>query len=124
MQRGSILVWASASGVGVVLGCLDAHALCVSALAIMATSLAFTGAAWAMLAQRRIRESNPATNLSVLMVGVGAVVILSSSRGVGDGLAIGVLMMTTPPVLALAWYLLAPLRFPLTVDPRVLKSQI
>lgn len=124
VQRGSILVWASASGVAVVLGWIDAHAFCVSALAILATSLAFTGAAWAVLAQRRIRESNPATILSVLMVGVGAVVILSSSRGVGNGLAIGVLMMTTPPVLALAWYLLAPLRFPLTVDPRALKSQI
>ena len=45
VQRGSILVWASASGVAVVLGWIDAHAFCVSALAILATSLAFTGAA-------------------------------------------------------------------------------
>jgi hypothetical protein len=30
--------------------------------------------------------------------------------------------LIVPPVVVLAWYLVAPLRFPLDVDPRALKA--
>lgn len=124
VQRGTIAVWASASVAARALGCIDGQEVALGFFAMLATSLAFTPAAWAVLAQRRIRETNLPTILCVLMVGVGTVVAFSARHSLNVAFLIGVLLMAGPLVVALAWYALVPLRFPVNVDARVLQGKL
>lgn len=122
VQRGTIAVWASSSAVAALFGWIDWNALLASMLAVLGTSLAFTAATWAVLAQRRVREWHLSTIISVLMVGTGAMTVLLSGPNVGYRFVTGMVLMAAPLALALAWYLSAPLRLPLNVDPRALKA--
>lgn len=123
-QRESIAVWAAASAVAILLGWIDRTVLVAGALAIFATSLAFSSAFWAVLAHRRVREWHFSTIASVLVVGAGALTIYFGSSAPSHPVADGVGLMMAPPALALAWYSLAPLRLPLNVDPRALKAPL
>jgi len=124
IQRGSIAVWAVSSAVASFFGWIDRSVLIAGVLAILGTSLAFSGALWAVLAHRRIREWHFSTIASVLVVGAGAVTIFFSAPAASHALAEGAALMMGPPALALAWYARAPLRLPLNVDPRALKGVV
>jgi hypothetical protein len=124
IQRGSIVVWAAASAVAALLGWIDGTALFTGLLAVVGTSLASSGALWAILAHRRIREWHFSTIGSVLIVGAGALTIFFGAHAPGHLLAAGAGLMMAPPALALAWYTLAPLRLPLNVDPQALKGTL
>ncbi len=123
VQRGTIVTWAVASLVGAAFGWVDRQELGAGFLVMLAVFLAFTPVVWAVLAQRRVRTLNLPAILSVLMVGAGTVVVFWDPHAVGSVL-IGALLMVAPSALALAWYTLAPLRFPLSVDPGALKAGI
>lgn len=118
IQRGSVIVWVASSAVAAVLGWIDRTEVVAGALAVIATFLAFSGAAWAMFAQRRVREWHLSTIALVLLVGAGAVTLFFGP------LVFGLSMMLVPPTLSLMWYALAPLRVPLNVDPRALKAAV
>ncbi len=122
IQRGSVAVWAACSAVAAILGWIDRTALLAGFIAILGTSFAFSGALWAVLAHRRIREWHLSTIASVLIVGAGAATILFSAPALSHSLAAGAGLMIAPPALALAWYALAPLRVPLNVDPQALNA--
>lgn len=123
VQLGTVAIWASASLAAGVLGWIDGPEIYLGSCAMLATSLAFTAAAWAVLAQRRVRETNLPTILCALTVGVGTVLAISAHQGLNIALFIGIVLMMGPPVVAFAWYTLAPLRFPVNVDPRVLQTR-
>ena len=58
------------------------------------------------------------------MVGVGTVVAFSARHSLNVAFLIGVLLMAGPLVVALAWYALVPLRFPVNVDARALQGKL
>jgi hypothetical protein len=118
IQRGSVTVWVGSCTVAVSLGWIDRTEVVAGVLAVIATFLAFSGAAWAVFAQRRVREWHLSTIALVLLVGAGAVTLFFGA------LPYGVSMMLIPPALALIWYALAPLRVPLNVDPRALRATV
>jgi hypothetical protein len=74
-----------------------------------------------LLSHRRVREWRISTVTLVLLVGAGAVICLLG-HAKADQLLLGWGLMVLPPSGALAWYWIAPLRFPLDVDPRALKA--
>jgi len=47
---------------------------------------------------------------------------LALGRPLSDQWVFGLVWMVAPPVFALTWYWIAPLRLPLDVDPRALKA--
>jgi hypothetical protein len=123
VQRGSITVWIASSAAAALLGWIGSVELLWGVVAVLGASLAFSGAAWAVLAHRRIREWHLTTIAIVLTVCAGAVTVLfGASIAIGSWM-VGVAMMLVPPALALAAYFLMPLRFPLEVDARVLKGR-
>jgi hypothetical protein len=121
IQRGSIAVWAAVSAVATLLGWIDKTVLLAGVLAILGTSCAFSGAVWAVLAHRRVREWHYSTIVSALSAGAGALTIFFGSPALNHPLAAGgAALMIAPPALGLAWYALAPLRMPINVDTRAL----
>ncbi|MGH8319229.1 MAG: hypothetical protein ACREUL_14840 [Steroidobacteraceae bacterium] len=124
VQRGSIAVWAASSATTALLGWINRTELVDGVIALLGTSCAFSGAAWAVLAQPRIREWHLSRIVLVLVVAAGVVTILFGGPVLSHRLAAGISMMVVPPALALVWYALAPLRLPLNVDPRALKIAV
>jgi hypothetical protein len=122
VQRGSIAMWMAVSVVARLLGLIGSVELLWGVVAVVGVSLAFTGAALAVLVHRRIREWHLTTIAIVLTVCAGAAIILFEASTATPSWTVGVAMMLIPPVLALAAYSLTPLRFPLNVDPRALKA--
>ena len=121
VQRGGIAVWMASSATAVLAGWIGSMELLCGGVAILGTSLAFSGAAWAVLSYRRIREWQFSTIALVLIVCAGAVTVVFGTPIATRSGMVGVAMMLIPPALALVAYCLAPLRFPLNVDARVLK---
>ncbi len=122
VQRGTLAVWVCTSGVAASFGWVSAKELVVATLAVFGTALAFSAAVWAVLAQRRVREWHVSTIALVFVVAMGAVTIVLDAPALSYRVLAGAGMMVIPPALALVWYALAPLRLPLSVDPRALKS--
>ena len=122
VQRGSIVVWIASSAAATRLGWIGSVQLSWGGVAVLGTSLAFSGAAWAVLAHRRIREWHLTTIAIVLTVCAGATVLLFGASIATRSGMVGVAMMFVPPSLALAAYFLMPLRFPLDVDVRALRA--
>jgi hypothetical protein len=116
VQRGSIAVWMVSSAVAALLGWIGSVELVWGVLAVLGTSLAFSGAAWAVLAHRRISEWHFTTIAIVVIVCAGAATFLFGAPIATRSWLCGVAMMFIPPALALAVYCLTPLRFPLDVD--------
>jgi hypothetical protein len=114
-------VWIASSAVAALAGWIGSMELFCGGVAILGTSLAFSGAAWAVLSYRRIREWQFSTIALVLIVCAGAATVVFGTPVATRSGMVGVAMMLIPPALALAAYCLAPLRFPLNVDVRVLK---
>lgn len=123
VQRGSIAVWIASSAAAALLGWIGSLELLWGGVAVLGTSLAFSGAAWAVLTHRRIREWHLSTIAIVLTVCAGAVAILFGASIATRSGMVGVAMMFIPPTFALAAYFLTPLRFPLNVDARVLNQR-
>jgi hypothetical protein len=121
VQVGSIASWAAITVGAMLLGWIEAPDALTAGTAICATSLGFTGSAWMLLSHRRVREWRISTVTLVLLVGAGAVICLLG-HAKADQLLLGWGLMVLPPSGALAWYWIAPLRFPLDVDPRALKA--
>jgi hypothetical protein len=121
VQRGSLTVWAAISMAAWTIGWLDSFSLFVSATALVAVSLAFSGSLWATFARKQVREWQLSSILIVTIVGAGAVTVAFGSLHYQ---AIGALMMVVPPALALTWYLKAPLRVPMNVSPRALRTPL
>ena len=122
VQRGSIAVWAASTAVAVFLGWIGRSELITGGVAVIAVSLAASGAGWAVLAHRRIREWHISTVILVLTVVAGAAMTVFGAPLSDVHWAEGLALMIVPPVLAFAWYWIAPLRLPLDVDPRALKA--
>jgi hypothetical protein len=122
VQRGSIAVWVVSSAAAELLGWIGSTELLSGSIAVLGTSLAFSGAAWAVLTHRRIREWHFTTIGIVLTVCAGAATLLFGAPIATRSWVVGVAMMFVPPALALAAYFLVPLRFPLNVDARALKA--
>jgi hypothetical protein len=122
IQRGGLVFWAAVTAVAVLLGWIGRPELITGGVAVVAVSLAASGAGWAILAHRRVREWNLSTIVIVLTVAVGAAVIVFGAPLSHVALVVGLALVTLPPALALAWYWIAPLRLPLNVDPRALKA--
>jgi hypothetical protein len=121
VQHGGIAVWIASSTTAALAGWIGSMELFCGGVAILGTSLAFSGAAWAVLSYRRIREWQFSTIALVLIVCAGAVTVVFGTPVATRSGIVGLAMMLIPPALALAAYCLAPLRFPLNVDARVLK---
>jgi hypothetical protein len=122
VQRGSIAVWVVSSAAAELLGWIGSAELLSGGVAVLGTSLAFSGAAWAVLAHRRIREWHLTTIAIVLTVCAGAATLLFGAPITTRSWMVSVAMMFIPPALALAAYFLMPLRFPLNVDARALQA--
>ena len=122
VQRGSIAVWIASSAAAALLGWIGNVELLSGGVAVLGTSLAFSGAAWAVLAHRRIREWHLTTIAIVLTVCAGAATAVFGGSVTTRSWTVSVAMMFIPPALALAAYFLMPLRFPLDVDARALKA--
>jgi hypothetical protein len=122
VQRASIIVWLLSSVAAVLLNSIGSEELLWGLVAVMGTSLAFSGAILAVLARRRIREWHFSTILIVLIVGAGAVTIIFGAATAPRYWMAGIAMMCIPPALALAAYSWAPLRFPLNVDAAAYRS--
>jgi hypothetical protein len=122
VQRGSIAVWVVSSVVAELIGWIGSADLLSGSIAVLGTSLAFSGAAWAVLAHRRIREWHLTTIAIVLTVYAGAATLLFGAPMAIRSWVVGVALMFVPPALALVAYLLTPLRFPLNVDVRALNA--
>jgi hypothetical protein len=120
IQLGGIAVWAASTAVAVFLGWIGRSELITGGVAIIAISLAASGAWWAVLAHRRVREWHISTVVLVLTVVAGAAMIIFGAPLSDLHWAEGLALMVVPPTLALAWYWITPLRFPLDVDPRAL----
>ncbi len=123
VQRGAVSAWVVVSLVAWTVGWIGTPELLIGGMGVLGTALAFTGTVVATLARRRVRELQLATVASVLTVAIGVVLVLFGEATGSHHATIGAAMMVGPPVLSLAWYLGAPLRLPLNVDARALKSQ-
>ncbi len=121
VQRGAMTGWIAITLSGWALNLVTAADVFRAALALAGTSLAFSGSMWATLARRQVREWNAATVIIVVTVSSGALVSAFGPRSIALHLALGLSLMVTAPAAALAWYLLAPSRVPLSVDPRALQ---
>jgi len=121
VQRGSIAFWAAITALATLLSWIQTSEALLGGTAVFATSLAFSGSAWAVLSHRRIREWRFSTIALVLTVAAGAGT-LALGRPLSDQWVFGLVWMVAPPVFALTWYWIAPLRLPLDVDPRALKA--
>ena len=121
VQYGGIAVWLASSATAALAGWIGSMELFCGGVAILGTSLAFSGVAWAVFSFRRIREWQFSTIALVLIVFAGAATVVFGTPIATRSGMVGVAMMLIPPALALAAYCLAPLRFPLNVDARVLK---
>jgi hypothetical protein len=124
VQRGGAAAWTAISVVALTVGWIGTSDLLIGGLGVLGTSLAFTGSVLATLARRRVREMNLSTVALVLTVAIGTTLVLFGDPMGSSHVAIGLVMMAAPPLLALAWYLGAPLRLPLNVDARALKSSL
>jgi hypothetical protein len=122
VQRGSVAVWLTLSLVATLMGLIESVEFLWGIVAVLGISLAFSGATWAVLAHHRIREWHLTTIAIVVTVCGGAAIILFEASMPARSWMIGAAMMALPPALALTTYLLAPLRFPLNVDPRTLSG--
>jgi hypothetical protein len=122
VQRGPLAGWAAITLVGWTLDLVPDAYVFRAALALAGTSLAFSGSMWATLARRQVREWHAATVAIVVLVASGALVAALGSRSFGLHMALGLSLMVAAPAAALVWYLLAPARVPLSVDPRALPS--
>ena len=114
-------MWLASSATAALAGWIGSMELFCGGVAILGTSLAFSGVAWAVFSFRRIREWQFSTIALVLIVFAGAATVVFGTPIATRSEMVGVAMMLIPPALALAAYCLAPLRFPLNVDARVLK---
>jgi hypothetical protein len=123
VQRGAVTGWAAITLAGWTLNLVPDAYVFRAALALAGTSLAFSGSLWATLARRQVREWHAATVAIVMMVGSGALIAAFRSRSFAPHLALGLSLMVAAPAAALAWYLLAPARVPISVDSRALPSQ-
>lgn len=121
IQAGSIASWAAITISAMLPGWIKASDALIAGTAMYAVSLGFTGSAWALLSHRRVREWHFSTIALVLLVGAGAVTSLLGQAN-SCQLLLGWALMLAPPIAALTWYWIAPLRFPLDVDPRALKA--
>jgi len=121
VQRGSIAVWAVTSIFAALLGWMDKRYLIAGGVAVAGTSFAFSGALFAVLARRRIREWHLSTIAEVILVSAGALAVVFVGSLPNLHALYGVVLMVVPPALALCWYAMAPLRLPLDVDPRAVQ---
>jgi hypothetical protein len=124
VQRGAFTAWALCSAVGLMLGWIDGSRLFMGAVIFLTSSLTFNGALWATLAHRRIRGWHVSTIAQVITGLAGGFTVLVSNGHSMILLLYGAGMIVVPMVLGLVWYLWAPLRFPLDVDPAALRSEL
>lgn len=124
VQRGPVAAWAAISLVGWSFDLVSGAYVFPAAVALAGTSLAFSGAMWATLARRQVREWHASTVAIVIAVGSGALLAAFASPFLTPHRVLGFSLMLAAPAAALAWYLLAPSRVPLSVDPRALTSQL
>ena len=124
VQRGSIVVWVASSIVAASLGWIDKSSLLAGGLAVLGTSLAFSSAVCGVLARRRVREWHLSTVTIVLLMPAGILVVLYGGSLSSSHVLYGAALMLVPPVLAFAWYAMAPLRLPLNVDPRAIRPDL
>jgi len=122
VQRGALTAWAAITLVGWSISLVPVTYIVYTAVAIVGVSLAFSGSMWATLAHRQVREWHLSTIAIVLTVGSGAVITAFGAPFAAHHVALGLFVMLTAPAAALAWYLLAPLRVPISVDPHALQT--
>lgn len=124
VQRGAFAAWATITLVGWALGFVPGAYVLRAAVALAGTSLAFSGSMWATLARRQVREWHVSTVIIVITVGAGGLLAIFGAPFFTLHAALGLSLMLAAPAAALAWYLLAPSRVPISVDPRALTSQL
>lgn len=123
VQRGALAAWAAITLCGWALDLVSNTWVFRAALALAGTSLAFSGSLWATLARRQVREWHASTVAIGITVGSGALIAAFGAPLLSLHVALGLALMLAAPAAALAWYLLAPARIPISVDPRALSSR-
>jgi hypothetical protein len=119
-QLGTLAAWALLSAAAWLLDLISGAWVFTAAAALAGTCLAFSASLWATLARRQIREWHLFTILAVIIAGIGAVITAFRPARPAH-LALGIAIMLVPPAAAVLWYLLAPLRVPVSVDARALR---